>query len=952
MVVVGDRGNQISPSSAQSGSHPASPRAYSFHVPGLRNYKYLYVRHGALTPAMPRFLLSAAFLAHLFRGKDSSARSDLDPDTEKGDSDGLGAPKAGDDNAEDRDFDASDDDQEGTAFTEGEEDEPRPTQRRGVRLAPTSTMSSTTLSGFTRPSLPKYLLKAKDILFGSPTPPNETAVSTPNYRLTPIISGSLIPFSILLQIPGLTEHWYVRTDGTKVVESRKNSALLELSLILSMALAVFANLALICRFLERRVKLCTILSIVALTIHDLLNVVTVVIFGVQHRFDDGFTYGEAYWMTICSTVVSMITNVTLIWDLVKTPNFSKSGSGITRRQRSLVIITMIFLSYVAFGALMSSLMMTLTFLNGLFFTIVTTLTIGFGDIVPVTPAQRVAVCIYAVFGIVILGAAVRLTTEAVLEGIEVGYRRRLQGYRKRRGERKREREQVRRWRAAVERRLVGRELEVWTPDKPLSPSALYEKPKLHRQGSSFMRGSTFMTQPMRLNTEALSTEELESAAQEAGVPLEEFIGRKFRRRARNHHHHHHHHHNQDQGDQQQQQQQQPQAGRSTRVPLEYSWTIDPVNENETRKTRMWGVWWERACRALRLEKSSKPVEEAEPEPSPNLTSVSMLKVLEREERRSLYIKLGLSWALFFTFWTVSHPSSPQLLLNDISKIGSLIFSHTEGWSYGEAMYFCFIAFTTIGYGDLAPETPLGRSIFVFWALFGVGAMTVLIAVLTDAFSSKYRRVAHNKKTFDRAVSRYRQGQDKSTRHDTWKSERPLTQFLQANLAKMSSQPARLLSTPQPELTLAEADECLRARIEPLPAIVLKEVLKFREHTRFFFIASGHADALTLPPDPRGKNGISFPQENVVPEGLKKLLDEIAQEEGFDERLKREAWDDEHARNTLFVLSLEKGAQKLVEAAELALEMLARRDQLVTSDERDVTSGEQDGDASCLDKRDT
>ncbi len=39
----------------------------------------------------------------------------------------------------------------------------------------------------------------------------------------------------------------------------------------------------------------------------------------------------------------------------------------------------------------------------------------------------------------------------------------------------------------------------------------------------------------------------------------------------------------------------------------------------------------------------------------------------------------------------------------------------------------FIAFTTIGYGDLAPETALGRAIFVFWALFGVGAMTVLIA---------------------------------------------------------------------------------------------------------------------------------------------------------------------------------------------------------------------------------
>lgn len=39
----------------------------------------------------------------------------------------------------------------------------------------------------------------------------------------------------------------------------------------------------------------------------------------------------------------------------------------------------------------------------------------------------------------------------------------------------------------------------------------------------------------------------------------------------------------------------------------------------------------------------------------------------------------------------------------------------------------FIAFTTIGYGDFAPVTPAGRAIFIFWALLGVGAMTVLIA---------------------------------------------------------------------------------------------------------------------------------------------------------------------------------------------------------------------------------
>jgi hypothetical protein len=308
---------------------------------------------------------------------------------------------------------------------------------------------------------------------------------------------------------------------------------------------------------------------------------------------------------------------------------------------------MIFLSYVAFGALLFSLTMSLTFLNGLFFTIVTTLTIGFGDIVPVTPAQRFATCFYAVFGIIILGAAVRLTTEAVLEGIEVGYRRRLQNYRKRRSERKRERQKVRHWRAAVEERLVERGLDVWTPDNPLPAAAPYVRPGPHRHASGFMtRGPT---QPMHLNTEALPIEALESAAQEAGVPLEEFIGRKFKRRARHHHHHHHHHHHLDKSDQPQQQQPQEQGERSTRVPLEFTWTVDDAAAHEPEKPGWYSGAWQRASRALRMDKSSESAvdaepdaDNAEPEPSPNLattTTMSMLKVVEREERRSLYLKV-------------------------------------------------------------------------------------------------------------------------------------------------------------------------------------------------------------------------------------------------------------------------------------------------------------------------
>ena len=110
-------------------------------------------------------------------------------------------------------------------------------------------------------------------------------------------------------------------------------------------------LGLIIRFLERRIYGMTIAAIACLIIHDVINIAVITTFGVMHRFDDGFTYSQAFWMTVCSTIASVITTITLLLDYYCTPNFAKSGSGLTRKQRSLVIIFMVLLADLAVGAL-------------------------------------------------------------------------------------------------------------------------------------------------------------------------------------------------------------------------------------------------------------------------------------------------------------------------------------------------------------------------------------------------------------------------------------------------------------------------------------------------------------------------------------------------------------------------------------------------------------------------
>ena len=111
---------------------------------------------------------------------------------------------------------------------------------------------------------PGLLSRLKTIVF----PSDDENQPRSCYRLLPIISGLVIPFSILLEIPSLTDSWYVRTDGNAVVESRRKPPLLTAGLAISMGFALVANGSLICRYLEKGTVLkTTLITIGSLTIH-------------------------------------------------------------------------------------------------------------------------------------------------------------------------------------------------------------------------------------------------------------------------------------------------------------------------------------------------------------------------------------------------------------------------------------------------------------------------------------------------------------------------------------------------------------------------------------------------------------------------------------------------------------------------------------------------------------
>ncbi|KAF8156864.1 hypothetical protein B0H34DRAFT_475992 [Crassisporium funariophilum] len=572
----------------------------------------------------------------------------------------------------------------------------------------------------------------------------------PTYRTLPIISGILIPFSILLSIPSLTGHWYIRTTNDVTVETRPNPLLLDIGMGLSMGCGVLANICLVVRFAERSVKKMTLLCIIFLTLHDLINIPAITIFGIQHRFDDGFTYGQSFWMTVCSTIASTATNITLIVDCYRTVDFKNSGSGLTHKQRSLVIIIIVLLCYIALGSAIQTVMLHINFIDALYFTVVSIETIGFGDLHPVKTGARIFTSFYIALGILNLAVAVALSREALLEAAAVGFQARLKAVRVR----QRDRRMRSRWRAAVKWRLRAKKHPLWvTDERVVSRGQIRHRhwwtlgetiwhrlwKQRRREWEDPAWRYVYGPSHKRLNLEALTEAQLEAAALEAGAPLMDLLPRGLLLSGH------------------------PITGDDAprgRLP------VPEVGNHPPPLThmRMGGMIFlmgrfafahthgQRAAEQLVV---TGPTDDGEGEEStyngeglagpshgvPFTHSFTMqddesfAESLEDEERIAFIARLSVAWLLFIVFWMA----------------GSALFMKTEGWDFGSAAYFCFIAFTTVGYGDLAPRTPAGRSIFVVWALLGVATMTVLISIVAEAYSNQYKSVIRSQ-VFQDSVS--------------------------------------------------------------------------------------------------------------------------------------------------------------------------------------------------------
>jgi hypothetical protein len=84
-------------------------------------------------------------------------------------------------------------------------------------------------------------------------------------------------------------------------------------------------------------------------------------------------------------------------------------------------------------------------------------------------------------------------------------------------------------------------------------------------------------------------------------------------------------------------------------------------------------------------------------------------------------------------------------------VGATFYHFVEGWKLLDSFYFCAITLATIGYGDFAPKTDLGKLFTVFYVFTGLGVIAAYIEIVwREGLQRRYERVQRRRSARPRA----------------------------------------------------------------------------------------------------------------------------------------------------------------------------------------------------------
>ncbi|KAG8985727.1 hypothetical protein FRB94_005465 [Tulasnella sp. JGI-2019a] len=225
--------------------------------------------------------------------------------------------------------------------------------------------------------------------------------------VSPTLAGVLAPFCVLLDVPSVTENWY-QLNHVPQTDPKASLILSGLGLLFS----IIANGLLILRFslTDRAWWIATCISVFCWLLKVVTSTANLITFGALVKNQDGRTYDEGFWCAVVSDVAAGIIFLLLLlhWFFNSSRKDTELKQNLRIAGRHFMLQSTMFLALVALSALIFSRIENWTYLQGMYFSIVSFLTIGFGDFAATKTSSRILLCPICIMGIALLGSLLEM----------------------------------------------------------------------------------------------------------------------------------------------------------------------------------------------------------------------------------------------------------------------------------------------------------------------------------------------------------------------------------------------------------------------------------------------------------------------------------------------------------------------------------------------------------------
>ena len=79
----------------------------------------------------------------------------------------------------------------------------------------------------------------------------------------------------------------------------------------------------------------------------------------------------------------------------------------------------------------------------------------------------------------------------------------------------------------------------------------------------------------------------------------------------------------------------------------------------------------------------------------------------------------------------------------VLSLGTVVYHYLENWSWLDSIYFSVTTLTTVGLGDLSPQTNAGKIFTIFYIIIGIGIILTFINTIYQHYSTNFRKKHHD-----------------------------------------------------------------------------------------------------------------------------------------------------------------------------------------------------------------